>query len=475
MVTVVSEWVVGINSRAGWTMMDEHETVTRSIIGWIERNVGGSVTSLIRQPRWRPTWFADVERDGETIGVCVRGERSDTVLTFALAHEMRFQEVLHQHGIRVPGILGWMDELPAVVMERVPGRPDFAGVDPADRATIVDEYFAELARVHTLPIEPFVEAGIERASTADESGWFGIAKMIDTLFRAQKLGPDPFCEWAIGWIERHPPQSRGREAAIVWDSGQFHHDGAHLVSLIDLEIGHIGDPMMDLAALRMRDSVIPFGDFDDIYARYEDRVGAPVDREAIELHHIAFTLSNELSFGHTLRGLVPKSDYATNMQWCNETNIYVTEAIADYMGIVLPEAEMPPASAARTSIASAHLAQTLRGIRVDDPVQQYRLRGAFRVAQHLARFDEIGAAVTDQDLDEVHQVLGHRPGTWLDAEAALEQFVLTDRQTGRHDDVLLAFFHRRNLRAQMLNGPEGSAMARHNPIQRFARRQASGS
>ena len=62
---------------------------------------------------------------------------------------------------------------------------------------------------------------------------------FDKLFRAQKLGPDPFCEWAVGWIERHLPHSHGREAPIVWDSGQFHHDGGNFVSLIDLELGHV--------------------------------------------------------------------------------------------------------------------------------------------------------------------------------------------------------------------------------------------
>lgn len=39
-------------------------------------------------------------------------------------------------------------------------------------------------------------------------------------------------------------------------------------------------------------------------------------------------------------------------------------------------------------------------------------------------------------------------------------------------EALVPFFHRRNLRAQMLNGPDGSAMARHNPMQRFPRRLA---
>jgi hypothetical protein len=38
---------------------------------------------------------------------------------------------------------------------------------------------------------------------------------------------------------------------------------------------------------------------------------------------------------------------------------------------------------------------------------------------------------------------------------------------GRHAPPLVALFHKRNLRAQMLLGPAGSAMARHLPIQPF--------
>jgi hypothetical protein len=63
-------------------------------------------------------------------------------------------------------------------------------------------------------------------------------------------------------------------------------------------------------------------------------------------------------------------------------------------------------------------------------------------------------------------VLGHRPETWADGDAELERFVLAATD-GSKDEVLLGLFHRRNLRAQMLNAPAGSAMARHNPIQPF--------
>jgi hypothetical protein len=91
----------------------------------------------------------------------------------------------------------------------------------------------------------------------------------------------------------------------------------------------------------------------------------------------------------------------------------------------------------------------------------------FRLARHAARTDEIGDAVSAADLDDLHQVLGYRPDSWLDGEAELERFVLADAETGTHDEVLVQLFHKRNLRAQMLLGPAGSAMARHLPIQMF--------
>jgi hypothetical protein len=255
----------------------------------------------------------------------------------------------------------------------------------------------------------------------------------------------------------------------VWDSGQFHHDGRRFVSLVDLEIGHLGDPMMDLAGWRMRDSIIPFGDFGRIYERYGDLSGDPVDLDAIQHHHIAFTISNELSFSHRLKDPIATTGYTTYLQWCAETNIYATEAIAEYVGADLPDADMPDTPSSRFDAPYQHLVRSLRTITVDDEFIQYEVRNAFRLARHLTRVHEIGAAVTAADLDDTAIVLGERPADWEEGERELERFVLAD-VTGARDDDLLWLFHRRHLRAQMLNGPAGSAMTRHNPIQRFDQR-----
>lgn len=36
-----------------------------NIVRWFESEFGGTVVELARQTRWRPVWFATVDRDGE--------------------------------------------------------------------------------------------------------------------------------------------------------------------------------------------------------------------------------------------------------------------------------------------------------------------------------------------------------------------------------------------------------------------------
>ena len=437
-----------------------------AIAEWLTSELGGTVRSIRRQPRWRPVWFVELERDGEAVELCVRGHRTDTALVFPLEHEMRFQSVLEEHGIPVPAVHGWIPSVGAFVMDAVPGRPDFDDTDGDERDAIVDQYLQTLARLHSLPVGSFAEAGIVRAAQPTESATIGM-EQFERLYRAQKNRPDPLMEFGLGWFHRHPPRSQGREGPVVWDSGQFHHHGGQLIALIDLELGHVGDPMMDLAGWRMRDSVIPFGDFSAHYDRYAALTGTPVDLEAVQLHHFAFTMSNQLSFSHRLRNPQPDTDLMTYMQWCNETNLYVTDFLGEYLDLELPEVDVPEPRPGAAGAAHHHLVRSLRSIQVDAAFARYRLRIAFRLAAHLERVNEIGAAVESSDLDDLEQLFGHRPETWLDGEAELERFVLADATIGRHDEVLIGVLHKRNLRAQMLNGAPGSAMTRHNPIQRF--------
>ena len=252
---------------------------------------------------------------------------------------------------------------------------------------------------------------------------------------------------------------------IVWDSGQLMHKNGRVEAVIDLEIGHIGDPMMDLAGFRMRTSVLGFGDFEKLYEHYAAHGGQTVDRRAIQYHHFCFTLSNQLAFHDALAEPPPGSDYMTNMQWCAETNIYAMEALGEILDIELEEVPTPETRVSTGAVAQDHLVNWLRNFDAPDDYTQHQFRIFFRVARHLARTDEIGAAVDEANLDDLEALLGTRPETWQEGDAALERFVLEDE--GRHDVELIRLFHKRCTRYLMLCGPYGSAIAHHNPIPDF--------
>jgi hypothetical protein len=447
-------------------MSVELDPQTRAVAEWLTDNVGGKVLSIERQARWRPQWIVDVERDGEVLPLMVRGERFDTDMTWALRHEADFQKVMEDIGVKVPKVWGWIDDPVAFVMDRVPGSNWTKELPEDERDRIVDEYVQELAKLHIADITPFVEAGIDRARDGEDPAMVGFHRMNDMYLR-QKKYPDPQMEFFIDWLKRHPLPPTTREAAIVWDSGQFMHHEGHFTHIIDVELGHIGDPMMDLAGWRMRDSIMDFGDFNKIYDRYGELVGEPVDIDAIEWHHIYFTLSNQLAFSPARREPPVESDFATNMQWCNETNLYATEALAEHLDIELPTVEAPAEEQTMAAAALEHLVSVLSTVRSDDEYVRYRIRGAFRTARHLQRWDEIGRQLVSDDLDDLHQLLGKRPDDVFEGDRLLEDYVHTQNADGRNDVTLCQLFHRRNLRAQMLNGPTGSAMARHIPIQPF--------
>lgn len=449
-------------------MDDAQCTVEDRISDWLQSHLGGRVIRIERQPRWRPVWFVDLDRGGERLALCVRGERTDMPMVFPLDHEMRFQSLLHDAGIPVARVHGWIDDPRAYVMDRVPGHEDFSAASEDERRSVVDHYLQILARLHALPLEPFVAAGIRRARTPAESGRVGIAR-YEEIFRERKRHPEPLMEFCLGWLARNWPDTCGREAPVLWDGGQFHHANGKVLAALDLELGHIGDPMMDLAGWRIRDTVIGYGDFDALYARYEELSGKPIDLDAIRIYYFAFTLTNHLALGATLRDPPPSSDVMINLRWCSETDLFAIEALAEILGIELPAVSLPPARAGAVGGRYEHLLRSLRSLHNGDAFHDHQLHVAFRLARHLQRHDEIGQAVLEADLDDLAALLGRRPASQEEGEAELERFVLADAATGHHDRELVVLFHRTYRRAQALLGPEGSAMTRHFPAQRFDR------
>ncbi len=440
------------------------DTSTERVSRWLAEHFGGRVTEIARQPRWRPAWLAEVETGDARHSLYVRGERLDARIGFTLQHEMRLQRLLGERGIPVARVHGWIDEPAAYVMDRVAGAEHFGEATAAERDAVMDAYMAALARIHALEVGPFAEAGILRAEAPADSGRIGM-QVYERAYRAAKKRPDPFLEFALGWLHRNPLAGATRESVVLWDTGQFLQAGGRLQAIIDLEIGHIGDPMMDLAGFRMRAREIGFGDFDRLYAVYEAGGGHPVDRAAIEHHYFSFALCNQLAFHAALAEPPAGSDYMMNLRWCVETNLYAIEALAARLAIDLEPVPSLEPRRAPVAAAHAHLVDALRRLGASAGGQEHEVRNAFRLARHLQRASEIGAAAEAADLADLEALLGHRPPDWEEGDAALERFVV---DAGDADDAaLVRIFHRRLHRALATLGPAGSAIARHHPVAGF--------
>jgi hypothetical protein len=432
------------------------------------QHMGGTVVRIERQSRWRPTWFFDLERDGEVVPLVLRGDRTDSE-AFPLPHEYAFHRLLEERDFPVPALHGYLTEpgrIDMFITEFVPGEPHFQGVDDSDRDVIVDEYLQQLARLHLTDPQPFIDAGLMHPEPGANSALIGHRQMAKN-YRDRKNHCDPFAEFCLGWHNRHLPEGNERVSPCIWDTGQFHHVDGHMTKMLDLEFGHVGDPLGDITIWRMRDTLIPFGDMGKLYSRYEELTDRPIDLEAIKRHHFAACMGNQLQFGAAVAAPLPETDLMTFMQWNSETNLMTTEFLGEYLALELPAVEVPKTRESRDDATFGQLIRSLGSLTADDAEVRHQIRLAFRMARHLSRRSEIGSELDEADIDDVHQLLDRRPDDWLDAERELERFVMADAEVGRYDEELTVLFHKRNMRSHMALGPAGSSMTRHFQCQRF--------
>ena len=283
---------------------------------WIEETVGGRIRHFERQARWRPAFFLDVEREGETLPIYVRGARTevpdnDSVLKFE--HDIMVQ--LAKDGVPLPHIYGFCPQPAAIVMERSPGRENLGTADSREEAeNVLDEYMEILARIHTLDTAPYEAMGMERREDAEALGLADLPKW-EATFRRSKSRPEPAIEFVLAWLKRNVPQGRTRSAFLCGDSGQFLFEKGHLTTLIDLELALLGDPAADLGGMMGRDLSEPLGDLNRGFERYFEFSGERIPRSVIEYHAIRFNLNTSLATAPLVATPPPGIDLVQYLGW----------------------------------------------------------------------------------------------------------------------------------------------------------------
>jgi hypothetical protein len=255
-------------------------------------------------------------------------------------------------------------------------------------------------------------------------------------------------EFTLGWLRRNVPRHRSRPALIQSDAGQFLFDRGRITALHDFELAYLGDPMAEFAGLRNRTLSEPLGDLQRAIRRYEELVGEPADLRAIDYHTVRFGLVTPLSTAHLVADPPPGVELVQYLAWYLVYGRLCLEVMAHVEGVPLEPIRLPKPASTRHSTAHAALVAMLAPLEDADPIQAYRTRTAERVARYLARAELFGPALEERNLDEVGALLGRRPGSWSEADEALEAFV---RSAGPDSDAaLIGTLHRHFSRQEAL-------------------------
>jgi aminoglycoside phosphotransferase (APT) family kinase protein len=419
---------------------------------WLERELGGIVVAFERQPRWRPAWYADLSCDGRLHRYYVRGSRGGNFLEMiTLAQEAGVNRVLHKHGVPVPAVHGMIDDPPAIVMDRLPGRPNLAtAVDDAERDAVLDQYIEAMRRMHEIDVREFGAIGLP-VPADNRAAALNLYAIGEANYRRAKSAPSPMIEFMWRWMRRNVPAGRQRRALLQADSAQFLYENGTMTGLLDFEAAYIGDPVAEFAAMRSRDCAEPLGDIGRIARKYEAATGDRIDKNAVEFHTAGWSLMTPLQWEHSVRHPAPGDSWLEYFTWLVGCGRWALEAIAQVVGAPLEVVGRPdegPSSPSYWQASYRNLLSVLDewpAVNGSGSAAADRARAVARFAEHVhAMGRELEAAA----IHEISEITGTRQSDLTTAEAALEELALTappDR-----DAELVRYFHRWTQRQQFL-------------------------
>lgn len=439
---------------------DEHEARQhQSIADWIKENLGGDVTNFEREERWRPQWKVTYTKDDESHTVFVRGDRPITN-SHILYNEMQVLQALKANGIRVPGVLGWIQSPKAIVLEFIDTKDtrDLAYVTTGsetptsmseDRWQAMLSYMDHMAQTHAVPVTEFTHIkGFRELDTPEEIA----LRETERYFRlAEKTGDvDAPLAFVQRWLRRNVPQHRTKASFIAGDSGQFMSSGPEVLALTDFEIACIGDSLWDLACLRGRHPYENMGDIPALYDRYAEATGEEVDLPVVAYHTANFLQLSALSAKWFM---MPEARGANWMEGLFEgANITrrTYEAIAEIHGIELDYNFQLPAPAIN-ALEESGLKKIINDVSCLPTSSAFAewerdiLKGIPNFLLNNSRYRDWFESET---INEIEATLGRKFDNLASADQAVIQMIETDDPA--NDATLIRIMHRRMLRLSMV-------------------------
>lgn len=426
---------------------------------WMAENLQGEVTNIMRLERWRPQWRVDFKTaDGEAT-VLFRGNRpnaSDRNLRF----EMEVMQVLHENGIKVPHIFGWVETPKAFVMEwietedREPGMIHTAIEKPAvlteGRWQALLNYMGDLAALHAIPLAEF--AHIEELNNPPNSAQELALTAAERMYQAGRYtnNLDPTFEFLQSWLRRNVPAHRTQASFIAGDAGQFMAAGSKVLALLDFEIADVGDIHWDLACFRGRHPLEHMGDIPALYRRYEAVSGTSVDLRVVGYHTVAFLQFAGIATkffgdpkaigGNWIEGLL---EYASITRRACEAIAELEDIALDY-DLMLPDIEQNQLEESALEKLMVDI-QRLPTSKAFEVWERDLLHAIPAFLLNYSRYQTWFERVTKNDFE---LIIGAEFETLKQAEEAISAAIAENDQA--LDTALVQVMHRRSLRLSMI-------------------------
>lgn len=443
-----------------WQSADMEE----ELFHWVEECLGTAITQLQKQGRGRPAWFIDTNKNGKAERFylrCDRGIRKGINQFYPLSRETALLDQLSDTNVPVAKTKGFNPKHEALLQEFIEGDVFFHHIENDDeREEVGNNFMRALADLHSLtPADlklPTSEFHVP--TTPYDHAWHDLTLWAKVHYDSIDE-PEPFMTYTLKWLERFAPDRTCGTVIVQGDTGpgQFIYKEGQITAIVDWEYAHWGCPMEDLAEIRQRDLLYPFGDMMTRFKTYEEHSGTKLDMELIYYYTVRSLVNTPLALiGPELLYPQDHADIAERLAW-NALFMRVTaEALAEAMAIDLSneivELPTPPPSDSTSRLYDTVLndLQNEQIPRIEDKYYAHRMRSTSYLFQHLRQLNRFGAEIERQELDEMGALLGQRPSSITEGNFKLEQRI---READNNiDEALIRYFYRYSRRKEFILG-----------------------
>lgn len=370
---------------------------------------------------------------------------------------------LRDSGVRVAPFVAAIPELRTLIGGYVPGEADYNKLaTPEARLAVAQDYLAQLALLHRIDVAEHPVEGMGPVQPIREE----IAERIAKL-RAINSGDvwDPLIHMALDWLESNVPADFPAPTIVHGDAGpaNFLYDDGRVTGLLDWELVHYGDPMADLAMLRLRMLFQPFVPIPDVFRFYREAGGHPIDRERLRYWQILFHASFARRERYDRMDAPPPPNLGMNLVFTLLHRRVLAEMIADALMItvervVLPE--VPPGPRQRAfAVALDDLRHTI-GPRLGDQQSSAKAKGLVRLIKWWRDLERYEPALHAREHERIEAVLGESFADYDEAWRHFEQALASGRIG---TTPALAIVHRRVASEAAVYGTAMGSLAEASP------------